>query len=142
MPSEEVEIEIGLRSTWWNTPPMCKVFLNDTIILQNTSIKEPMVVKWSGNLLEADHRIRILRHGKNFNSEVVLDENKNIIKDQILEVEYVKIDGVDLGYMLYKCSKFRDSEGIEFENLMDMGTNGTWELNFKVPTYIWLLENI
>lgn len=140
--NEIVELEVRLSSTWWNSPPLCKVYLDDQVIMQSGSIDKLHTIIFKGPLSEGEHSIKIVRYNKNPLIETQIEDGK-IIKDQLLNIDGISIDGIDLGFVTYTHGEFTNSTTEErSKEVLNLGFNGTWELKFSVPTYMWLLEKL
>jgi hypothetical protein len=150
--SEEVEVVITLSSEWHMKPPKIKVYVDDQLFeecyLEEKDIENKnREFKWVGNVEEGTHKIRIdmLEKVPQFTK---IDDKGNILQDQLLYIKEVSIDQIDLGHLVYKNCKFYPDKKFHpdlndiLPNLNCVGYNGTWELEFSVPTYIWLLENL
>ena len=78
---------------------------------------------------------------------VQVDEAGNILQDQILHLEDLSIDGISLNYLNFKLGKFipdltkRDWLPPVITGQCSFGHCGEWQMEFAVPTYLWLLEN-
>jgi hypothetical protein len=150
--SEEVEIKINLYSVWHMKPPNADIYIDDTLI-ESTYVEETKEdggknIIFKSELQEGPHKIKIVMSNK-LSNDTKLDDKGNIIKDKLLFVNDISIDQIDLGYLLYKASKFYPvrvnhlvSLPEEMTNQTCLGYNGEWVLEFSVPTYIWLLENL
>jgi hypothetical protein len=87
-------------------------------------------------------------------SDVVKDNYETpdfkIIKDMLLNIISVEIDGIELGNLIWSHSRFSLDRPIVLNNEVkkellkctNLGMNGTYILEFSVPFYIWLLENL
>ena len=156
MDKEKVTVEIQLSSDWWLDPPRFEFWVNnikveDSVVTEKRDLNEYKSVKWEGELeTEQEHSIKLVLKGKNLKGHVrkqTVVENGVIVKDQILQIENVLLDDIELGYTAFKlgvCYQNKD-DGYEHEpvvyNKRSFGINGEWILKFRVPTYIWLLEN-
>jgi hypothetical protein len=150
--SEEVEIVVTLSSEWHMKPPKFKLFIDDELIShgfleEKYKENKSKDFKWIGNLEEGSHKIRLEMFGK-LSIFTAVDEDRNILKDQLLKVNEISIDQIDLGNLIYQNCKFYPDKNFHSEvpeiitNIDHIGFNGTWEMEFSVPTYIWLLENL
>jgi hypothetical protein len=152
--NEEVELEVRLTSEWHNDPPAFTIMIDNECIetgtvLEKESEKGFKSIKWKGELGPGEHTLTVSYRGKNIGKRhTILDEAGNIVKDQILSIDAVFIDNIDLGHLAIKLGKYytNNSDGGNhpplFEGKRSFGMNGNWKLNFTVPTYMWLLENL
>ena len=77
-------------------------------------------------------------------------DNGDIVADMLLNITSIEVDEIDLGSLLWSHSvykidhpqKFNNVVVTELTNCVNLGWNGTYQLDFKTPFYIWLLENI
>jgi hypothetical protein len=111
-------------------------------VLQSSEIREPTKIIWKGNLTEGAQSIRIALFDKDGKSETILDETGKLIKDQLLHIDSISIDEINLDSMLHTHGKFLAEDGRSVDSIINIGWNGTWSLEFQVPVYIWLLENM
>lgn len=151
---EEVSFNIFLSSLWWKVPPNVKISLNNELIeiTEVSELKEKSekkVISFTKQLSPGEHTITIELFNKQ-NNETVLDPNDptKIVKDQLLNIEDIEIDEISLGYLTHSKSKFYPNKQRhpnlpeEITELTCIGYNGTYEIKFQVPTYIWFLENL
>ena len=154
MSKEKIDIEIRLASEWHNDPPVFEVTIDDTIEIDYGTVPEKdelgefKSIKWSGELDEGEHTLKIQLRGKNVGkSHSIKDPNGNVLKDQLLFIKAVILDEIDLGHVATSKSKYYPDNSdrsnppklIEGKNVM--GYNGDWCLTFSIPTYMWMLEN-
>ena len=142
--SEFIKIKINLSSKHWEDRfPGARVYVNEEIIFDNL-IKEPIEVCWNGELPEDDHKLIIEMYNKQ-DGDTALDDNDNILKDVILNIDNISIDDIDLEQLLHINSVYYPQSeyapGIVKE-CVNLGWNGLWKLSFSVPTYLWFLENL
>ena len=152
--SEEVEIEIKLNSTWHNYPPVYEILL-DNVEIERGFVKEKLEnfefksIFWKGMLDDSEHTLTIKLKGKNIGTRhTIVDDAGNITNDQLLHIEGISLDQIEIGSVAVKNSVFYPDNSEksnligELRNVRTMGYNGDWTLKFKVPTYMWLLENM
>ena len=156
--SEIIGFNIALYSTYWDNPPIAEVFLNDESFFKGeitNNEKDPHVITFKKELIdEQTYKVTIKLIDKKDNQTIV--ENGKIIKDQLLSIKFINIDEIDLGGLIYEGKYYPDypepwasqqrQEGKNLPefltNVTTMGHNGRWELAFKTPFYLWLLENL
>ena len=142
--SETVDVKINLSSEHWDDRyPGARVYINQELIHEGL-IAEPTELSWSGELEEGEQVIVVEMYDKR-DGDTVFDENENIIKDVILNIDNISFGDVDLnelvqmGSMYYPKSKYAPEV---LDQCVNLGWNGRWELKFSSPTYLWLLENL
>lgn len=147
---ENLHFKIGLTGTYWDKKPQYSILINDTLIQLgqiDTLTDEICYVEFDHTVTEGPAILKIRLENKE-DSDVVKDnytsENFTIIKDMLLSIKSLEIDNVDIGNIFWKNSTFTgdDPRRPVLTNCVDLGWNGTWELTFESPFYIWLLENI
>lgn len=142
--SETVDVKINLSSEHWDDRyPGARVYINQELTHEGL-IAEPTELSWSGELEEGEQVIVVEMYDKR-DGDTVFDENENIIKDVILNIDNISFGDVDLnelvqmGSMYYPKSKYAPEV---LDQCVNLGWNGRWELKFSSPTYLWLLENL
>ena len=149
---ESVSFKISLSADWFRKPQRAKIYLDDELIDDVTieerrSEEKVKILEFSKDLAEGEHTLSIQYLDKRQNDTKV-DDDHNIIEDHLLHIEEIEIDEIELGYLAYKLSKFypdrseRQDLPEEMDELVTLGYNGTWKINFSVSTYIWFLDNL
>ena len=158
MAKEETEIEVRLSATYWQDLPLFELWIDDIkfaddLVKAKKELNETESFTWKGELEEGDHTLKLVFKGKNIRGsrkiQTVKDENGVIIKDQLLHLDNILLDNIELGYTAIKLSKYYqfsydgcDTHEPILTGRNTFGVNGEMILNFSVPTYMWLLENI
>ena len=158
MAKEETEIEVRLSSTWWQDPPLMELWIDDIkfaddVVKAKKELNEIDTFHWKGELEEGEHTFKLVLKGKNIlgtrRPQTIKDENGVIIKDQLLHLENILLDNIELGHTAIKLSKYYqfnhdgcDNHEPVLTGRNTFGVNGEFILNFSIPTYMWLLENI
>ena len=147
---EHLHFKIGLAGTYWDKQPQYSILLNDTLV-QSGYIESPAdeitYIEFDTEIAEGPAVLKIRLDNKE-DSDVLKDDYTStdfiILKDLLLNIKNIQINNVDLGNIIRKNSKFVSDNGAcpVLTNCVDLGWNGTWELEFESPFYIWLLENI
>lgn len=142
---EPIDISITLSSNFWQDPPRAKVYINSDLIFDD-KITQPTDVKWLGNLSEGKHKITVELLDKNKYQTII--ENNKITKDQLLNIDSCSFDDINIGFLKHTLSKYYPDQTqhkgapLLVNDCVNLGWNGKWELEFSIPIYIWLLENI
>jgi hypothetical protein len=95
---------------------------------------------------DGEHELRIvMKHKTPDHTEV--DDAGNIIRDAMLTVSNLTFDEIDLDKIFLEKSTYtHDFNGsqptVHDQFFGNMGCNGTVNLKFSTPTYLWLLENM
>ncbi len=138
------KIEINLSASGWEDRfPGAKVYIDDQLIFDKI-ICNLEQVNWSGDLVDGEHKIIIEMYNKHEGDTVIGNDN-NIVNDVVLNIDKIIIDEVELGSLLWSACTYYPSDENSPESLRDcvnLGWNGSWELPFSAPTYLWLLDNL
>jgi len=148
---ENIHFKIGLSGTYWGKKPQYEILINDKKIVDGT-IKNPQGVteffEFSADLEEdKTHNLQIRLLNKT-DHDVVKDrddkDNFNIVKDMLLNIDGICIDDIDIAHLIWTESKFvgDDPQRPILKNCINLGWNGTYELEFSSPFYLWLLEKM
>ena len=147
---EQLHFKIGLAGTYWKKVPIYSILINDKLVETrevSTPTGETFFVEFDQGLVEGPSSLKIRLENKDNDDVVKDDEFKKdfvIVKDLLLHIKTIEIDEIDIGNLIWEKGIFTgdDSERPVLDKCIDLGWNGTWELKFESPFYIWLLENI
>ena len=159
MATEKLKFKLELYATMWDKPPHAEILINDKSYFKG-DIKgtedKPDVIEFEQDFEEGkEYNYLINRSGKGKN-QTVLNEKGDILKDQLLHIKNIEIDGIDIGSLVYEgiftpqypepwATQQREA-GVElrhsFTNVTSMGHDGEWRFKFTSPFYMWLLENL
>lgn len=155
MTKDNIKFSIALDSVYWDKPPVAEFRINGNTVWGPQDITEKTVAEFSVDFEdEKEYQFEMIRSGKT--DKQVKFENNEIVKDQLLSVSNVTIDGVDLGNLIYEIDYYPDYPEIWYNqqkeagnepisplrNMTSFGWNGTWKIKFTSPFYLWLLENL
>jgi|TARA_R110001592_G_scaffold5961_2_gene32394 hypothetical protein len=159
MGTEKLKFKLELYATMWDKSPHAEIMIDDHSHFKGdiTGTEEkPDVVEFEQNFDEGkQYKLIIHRSGKGKNQTVV-NEKGDLLKDQLLNIKSIEIDGIDIGALVYEgiyepqyaepWATQQKQAGIDlpktFKNVTQMGHNGTWTFSFESPFYMWLLENL
>jgi len=93
-----------------------------------------------------EHSLRIVLHGKR-HEHTCIDENGNIVSDARLIVKDFAFDEIRLGHMVTELAVYThdfNGTGSKTQERFhgEIGCNGTVELKFATPIYLWLLDHM
>ena len=159
MTTEKLKFKIELYSTFWDEKPKIEVCIDN----ESKYKYEVAGTEHKPNIIEFTHecthdkkyKLKLIRSNKGKN-QTVLNKKGEIEKDQLLHIKYIEIDEIDIGALVYagvytpeypepwysQQVKANKTPEKSFKNATSMGHNGTWELEFKSPFYMWLLESL
>ena len=159
MATEKLKFKLQLYATMWDQPPVAEIKLNSKSYYKSeitSTEQDPTTIEFEAELNEdSEYNLIIERSGKGRN-QTVLNDKGEIIKDQLLHIKGIEIDEIDIGSLVYEgvytpeypepwATQQRESSKDlkdSFKNVTQMGFNGTWNLKFASPFYMWLLENL
>lgn len=134
------------------TDPTAKLgfetWINDQCVYRTNHVHESTTV--TGYLpadgIDADHVMKFVMTGKTAEHTRV-DSAGEIVQDALLTIDDLAFDSIQLGNMVHELFEYHhDFNGTcsaitdKFFNVM--GCNGTVELKFSTPVYLWFLENM
>jgi hypothetical protein len=149
---EKLQFKIGLSGTYHDKKPAYTVSIDDTeyaagsVTVDSDSI---FYVEFAAELSEDQQHVLKIRLNNKTSADTQL-ANGEIAADMLLNIKSIEVDEIDLGALLWSHSifkidhpqKFNNNVVTELSNCVNLGWNGTYELKFNTPFYIWLLENI
>ena len=99
------------------------------------------VIEFTADLEEVTkHTICVRLLNKEDSDTVQNEDETEIVKDMLLNIEEIYLDDISLGTLKWTHSKYV-ANGKTYENCVNLGWNGDWILEFDSPFYLWLLEN-
>jgi len=143
MNKESLSFEVSLRSTHWRKIPHFKIFVNDTLIKEDSCDKSTSL-KFNYAVEDGVNHLKIQLINKEDTDCVQNKDKTEILKDMLLHIDSISIDNVNLDHVIHTCSQFvpQDPSRPVLKECVDLGWNGTYVLEFTSPFYIWLLENM
>jgi hypothetical protein len=159
MEKETLHFKIGLSGSSPVKQPEISIAINENEFFSGCLTLPPNETEYfefDAEINEGDNSIVIKLKNKQ-SSDTVLDLDKKIQSDLLLNIESIEIDEIDLGSLLWTNSKYipvypadyvQEQKKLnaelnsELQYFVNLGWNGTWIFPFQSPFYIWLLENI
>lgn len=156
MEKERLHFKIGLSGTYWEKMPYFVLAVNETpykIGHTHAPSGEIQYIEFDAEVEPEENTLKIVFSNKE-PSDTVKDcddpINFKIVKDLMLNIHSVEIDDIDLGQIIFLESVFKLAKPQEFQGqtvteitkCVNLGFNGTWELKFNSPFYLWLLEKM
>jgi hypothetical protein len=152
---ELIHFKIGLSSNSDQKKPRFQIRLNDDVKVESLLTADANSVqffKFDAELVEGEYLLKIDFLNKQ-PADTELNESGEIVKDLLLNIVSIEIDEIDIDSLIYTKSfynpiypdSYLDQEQKKIttvHNCVNLGWNGTWNLPFSSPVYIWLLENI
>lgn len=141
--NEKLKFKVGLSGTYWDRLPEFSIWVDDQQLVKGVAGSETQYYEFDVSLEEKPHKLLIRLENKS-DSDVVQDENKQIIKDMLLNIHDIEIDDISLTHLLWNITKFvgDDPSRPVITGCVNMGWNGAFTLEFYSPFYQWLLENL
>lgn len=152
MEKETLNFKINLSGTGSPYPCKFRILVNNDIVTEDVTTPQTTLYEFNKEINEGIHYLKIELVNKN-NIHIKKDDCGNMIENFLLNIESIEIDDINLDYLIWTNSKYYPNypdEYIDVEqkkittiiNCVNLGWNGTWELEFTSPYYMWLLENI
>jgi hypothetical protein len=110
------------------------------------SVSEPTDIEHEFNDDDGEHTLRITLKNK-LPEHTQVDDQDNILSDVLLNVGGISFDEIDCTQIVQDLAVYRHNlngtgPAIEDRFFGDLGCNGTVELKFTTPVYLWLLESM
>jgi isocitrate dehydrogenase len=123
-----------------------ETWLDDQKIIDIEHVQTTVEVSIPVNDNDGDHVLKLVLKGKQAN-HTVLNANGDIVSDAVLSIQDLAFDGIALGHIVTEKTVYThnfNGHGTESQHQFFgvMGCNGTAELSFTTPMYLWLLENM
>jgi hypothetical protein len=127
-------------------PLGCEIWIDNACVFDQDHVNEPTVVEHEFSDDDDEHVLRIVLKNK-LPEHTRIDDQDNIVSDALLSVTEISFDEIDCSQIVQDLAVYQhDLNGtapeIADRFFGDMGCNGTVELKFTTPVYLWLLENM
>lgn len=123
------------------------VTLDDVVVWQRDKVDTAdTVIVDVADSDDTDHSLKLVVSGK-LPEYTEIDEQGNIVRDSMLEIANLSIDDLDMSDHLFRFATYtHDCNGTADMRTEPMyrhlGCNGTVEIKFGTPIYLWLLEQM
>ena len=157
MSTEKIHFKIGLSGTYWDKKPHYTISIDDKEYVNAHITKETDATEYVEFDCEveeeAEHVLRIRLDNKDA-TDTITDgpdlTNCTILKDMLLNLISIEVDDIELGTLTQMLGVFKydtpqdypEPGSTEIPCSINFGFNGTYELQFSSPFYLWLLEKI
>jgi hypothetical protein len=125
-----------------------EVWINNDCVFVNESVTESTTVLCDlpSDSVESDHWLKFILKNK-LSEHTQISDNGEILHDSCLEISKMAFDDIELGFDIlqnftYSHNCNGTTELKEHQFFGTMGCNGSAELKFSTPIYLWLLENM
>ena len=157
MSTEKIHFKIKLSGTYWDKRPHYVILVDDQECVNAYVTKESdqaEYVEFDCKVEEdTEHVLRIKFDNKTTEdtiTDVTDPDNHVIVKDMLLNLLDIEVDDIELSTLTQMLGVFKYDEpqdfpvpgATELPYCVNFGFNGTYELKFSSPFYLWLLENI
>lgn len=154
---EKILFEIGLAAEFWDKPPHATISIDgvnhwhDDVL---APIANPLVVRfWNEFVFPSTHTLSLTRTGKTPDQTQIFHDGS--LKDQMLRLMSVRIDGIDIQNIVWHRSWFEPEYPVEWAQQQQdagvvlethvrgetwLGHNGTWRMDFTSPFYKFLID--
>ena len=127
-------------------PLGCEIWIDDACVFDQDHVNEPVDVEHIFSDADSERTLRTKLKNK-LPEHTQIDDQGNIVSDALLSVTEISFDEIDCTQIVQDLAVYRhnlNSTGPEITDRFfgDMGCNGTVELKFTTPVYLWLLENM
>ena len=108
--TEKLHFKIGLSANYWAKIPKYSVIVNDVTIFTNKEIASPpntiQYIEFDTELEEGPASLHIRLENKNWTDTIPNDAGTEMLRDMVLNIDSIEIEGIELGNLIYTQSKF------------------------------------
>jgi len=141
------KISFHIDTTDAQTPLGLEAWINDQRFFATDHVQGPeeLSVEVDDDAV-FEHSLRIVLYGK-CQEHTRIDEAGNIVSDARLIIKDFAFDEIRLGHMVTELAVYThdfNGTGAETQERFhgEIGCNGTVELKFSTPIYLWLLDHM
>lgn len=145
---ETLTFRIGVSGTYWDKKPAYSICVNGVQQASATIDGPTGIVEYIEFTLalteDAEHLLEIKLLNKTDSDVIQSPDKTEIVNDMLLNIESVEIDDIELGQLIWSNSEFvaADTTRPTLKNCVNLGWNGSYQLKFDSPFYLWLLEKM
>jgi len=152
---ETIWFDITFESSYWRTPPIIEVFVDQQRLCNQSIIESQETVSFQTTLLFGPHTLSIHRSGKDDSETRVLPDGT--YQTQTLCIKQLLIDKIDVRNLIWDDSVFepvypepwateQKNNGVDLAcsvvGELIFGHNGVWQFDFSSPFYQYLVTRI
>jgi hypothetical protein len=140
-----MKIELELAATSECTDISIAIYCNNNLLLSSTASRDPRTIIYEIDDAPNDHLLSLVMTGKN-HTHTIVDDNGNIVEDIYFKITKLEFDELDMteifcqGKLCYTHSFNSDQPQLLDEFYGIIGCNGTVNIEFSTPIYLWLLD--
>ena len=146
--TETLKFRIGVSGSYWDKKPAYSVSVDGVEQISAVIAADTGVVEYAEFTLavmeDSPHLLEIKLLNKTDDDVVQSQDQTEIVKDMLLNIESISIDDIELGQIKWDESEFvaTDPARPTLKNCVNLGWNGSYQLKFSSPFYLWLLEKM
>jgi len=146
--TELLTIRVGVSGSYWDKKPAYSISIDGVEQASAVITADPGVVEYTEFTLavteDTSHLLEIKLLNKTDNDTVQSADKTEIVKDMLLNIESISIDDIELGQIKWDHSEFiaEDPARPTLKDCLNLGWNGSYQLKFNSPFYLWMLESI
>jgi hypothetical protein len=123
-----------------------EIWIDQVCVFDQEHVSEPYQVTHDLDDADGEHSLRITLKNK-LPLHTKIDELEQIVSDAMITVGNIAFDEIDCTQIVNEQAVYRhnlNGTGPEIQDrfFADLGCNGTVEMKFATPIYLWLLENM
>lgn len=141
---ETLTFQVGLSGTFFNNVPAYSILLNGVKHASGKVSLETEIVEFTVDLEDDQENLLEIRLENKTSRDTVTDDNGEIVKDTLLNIDSIAIDDIELGELKWSMSEFVGDrpDRPTLQRCVNLGWNGSYRIRFTSPFYLWLLENM
>ena len=144
--SEQIALKFTVASTDYSVPLGMRVSLNGAVFYENAHVGSETQIQHQFSNDDGEHQLVFELFGKQ-PDHTKIDDAGNIVSDAMLSVSGIEIDELDIDNITqFQAVYHHDVNGTQplqqDKFYGHMGCNGTVQLKFTTPVYLWFLENV
>lgn len=144
--SDTATFECQIDTTNPACPLSIDVLIDGNSVYKNDHVDGAITLQKSIVDDEGEHKIEFVLSGK-LPEHTVVDDQGNITQDAMLTIKNLKLDGIDIDQLAVESAVYTHNFNGSGDMIQDkfygsLGCNGTVELTFTSPVYLWMLENM
>jgi len=146
--NNQVKISCVINTTNAACPLGMEIWLDDQQLFNENHVTNSMIFDHNLSDDEGEHTLKFVLKNKS-QEHTTIDSDGKILSDARLTVQDLAFDEIALGHLFSTHAVYTHNQNtnlatnnIQEKFYGEMGCNGTVELKFNTPVYLWLLEHL
>lgn len=144
---DSIKISFTVRPSSPDVPLGFEAWVDDYCFFNTDHLTSTQTIVYElDDSKSADHQLKFILKNKQL-EHTQINDHGDIVKDALITVSNIMFDEIEMNYNMQQQMSYTHNFNGTNDTIVekchgDMGCNGTVELTFSTPVYLWLLEHL